>query len=698
MKSLPDKYNRPDITQAYENNMFRYLCSLYPEINRDKLLRFIRSQMKSKYNHRELEVLTQPTYGNYVTEMMTIPEFYRKYVDDVAAPCGNIYMEQSVKKSMVTDMVITQKEARSKAKKAMLEYLAVGDDANAKKKNFEQATAKINMNSLPGGMNSGYNLFFDKSGFNSITSFARCLIMTSYSVVERLLGSNVYLPDEETLLNYLIINTNDCPPFEQIDAVVKKYKLYQPPYFEVAAKYIALTEQYSKINRRATIESYLQGLDQQVITYLFYCQDLREIIFTNEAKFKPLIREVLEKKDLTINQDVAPDQFKQLDQDLQSMLTVVQNDQLKDVLIKDISSKKPELGKLLYTYGKYYESFFEDIDDIFDTFIRVPTMIDHVYNQNKMYRKSVVLSDTDSVIFTTKDWVEWYTGDPVSCGKEACDISSMVIYWVTKVVEFNLNKLSLRTGCQDDRVKIMQMKNEFLYPRMLIYPQKKVYAGIQMIREGTVLPELKMDLKGQQLRGSTLNQETLDTIEDLIIEKVLKDSMQGKLSISSLINYVMEYEDKIYRSLERGELTYLKSQSLKMEHHYKDAMRSAYFNMVAWNEIFGDKYGVIVPPCKSPTVSIIKIHDEYLKELAKSSPKIYRNLVAFYEKHGKYPSALPISVLQSKVPAEIVPLIDVRHHVFTNTSPMHKTLSGLGIIVGFEKNKLLLRDVYNHIG
>ena len=50
------------------------------------------------------------------------------------------------------------------------------------------------------------------------------------------------------------------------------------------------------------------------------------------------------------------------------------------------------------------------IEDIFNVFMLHDVGIPRVPEHKFMYRDAITLSDTDSIIFSTQHWVEWYTG------------------------------------------------------------------------------------------------------------------------------------------------------------------------------------------------------------------------------------------------------------------------------------------------
>ena len=166
------------------------------------------------------------------------------------------------------------------------------------------------------------------------------------------------------------------------------------------------------------------------------------------------------------------------------------------------------------------------------------------------FRNTTVLSDTDSVIFTTAAWDDWYREGQVSDGvtQDSYNITAICIYLLHHVVRGVLLRFSRRFGIAPAEEQILEMKNEFLYPIMLLYDVKKTYAALQLIKEGVFLPKPKPDIKGQQLRGSSMGDETLTFTEDLIVRDIMYPAMRGQLDVRQILQRILAYERQIYQS------------------------------------------------------------------------------------------------------------------------------------------------------
>lgn len=330
-----------------------------------------------------------------------------------------------------------------------------------------------------------------------------------------------------------------------------------------------------------------------------------------------------------------------------------------------------------------------------DTFVNTGADIPETQRKPLTWRNTTIVSDTDSVIFTADAWDSWWRHGKLDVTDESYKIASLVVYWLHHAVKFALKRFSINFGCTGKDTEILAMKNEFLYPVMLIFDAKKTYVGIQKVKEGVILPKPKTDIKGQTLRGSSICTEALDFSEHLMINSILEPVMNGPISGEQLIQQVVDFEHEIADSIARKEMTYLKITSLKSERDYKDPESASVVKAHQfWQEVLADKYGDIHPPTKVKTFEVVQPTEEYWKWLAKTSPQIFDKMQRYVNRNKKFLNHLIVNTVGAQLPDELIPLINVRAVIWHNIKPSYNTLKRLNISVGCEKQKLLLSDIY----
>lgn len=710
---------RTKLTEAYLANMVTMLHANYPDVPIPQLEEFVKQQVLSHMKRPKVTLIHQKSPGNPVLETQDLWNLFHKHANNIIAPNGCIYQSSSKKVSVISQMVIDMLAARKKEKKQMLACKAVGDEVGAKKHHYAQATIKININSLPGGFGSAFNLFYDKGGYNTITSTARNFIAHAYTNTEELLGGNFSWYDEEELINWIVTHIRVCPSEEAINGLVAAMSEFKiPTRDELFQFYRETVKRYDQKTELLVVQNMLKNLPQYQITYLYYFNNLRHLVWDNEHIFKDWIRVMFDlpsalkyKQRNPENLELTADDLMKLDGDLLPMLAIGYNDILKrrqqwaaeqgiedgeKMQLWDLPKKDPEGAQMFAWIGHFIQYCLNQWTDMFDIFIYNPLVVHRPSIRKHMYRNTVIISDTDSVIFTAKDWVQWYTGDVLKTTEESHQIGSLTIYWLTKVIEKVLNKASIAQGATKEFVYTIKMKNEFLYPTLILYPLKKTYAGIIAIQEGVVLPKPQKDIKGANLRGSDICKTTTDFVMELINDDILEPTLNGRISGEDIIRKVVNFEQQIKASLLNGSPEFLKVISVNPPNYYKSAESSNYFYFMAWNDIFSEKYGELRVPTKASVLQVLNPNPDYLKWLEDNSPDVYKKMMTFRDKYGKLSKYYTLNPLNTTIPSELIPIADIRAVIYHNIRPIYLTLARLGISSGCTKDRIiLLSDLYD---
>lgn len=692
---LPDKQiHRDKIFEDYLKLTTDYVCRMTGG-DRTEVEEFIKNQVIHNYKGKRIQYILSPSPGNTKLVDGDLFKFFKELSTKVISPSGSIYYPATERMSFISNMVVDKLAERKKVKKIMLKAKAAGDDQLARRCHYQQATIKINCNSLPGGFASPYNIFYDKGGYNSITSSARCMIARAYTVAEQLLGGNFSWFSVEELINHINLNLRVRVSDEEIINCVKKFKLKTPTKKELLDFYTDSIRTYVPNANMTNVDKLISTMTEVEVTYLFYYCNLRHIMWYNEEVFRGYIEYVMNTKDLTEDSNSTVDDVWSIDDTIMAVTTVAFSDELNNYNLKQITEEHPEYIKTVVGLARMVEHKLHTLDELFRVFVYTDADVPEIRKKPFARRNTVIISDTDSVIFTAESWDNWYRGLRFDITKESYQITSLVIYWLHHAVRHCLYRFSVLYGVSPDYRRVLAMKNEFLYPVMLLYNIKKTYAGLCTVQEGVRLPKPSPDIKGQTLRGSQICQTALSFISDFIIKDILTPSMEGKLHAVDLIRKVVDFEERIKKSIADGSTEFLKITSLGKKSDYKDPeSASAYFAYMFWQECFAGKYGDIQPPLKTVFIPVLTPTTDYYETLSKKNPKLYKAIQKFIEQHKKFPNNVIINPLLDKIPEEIIPLIDVRSIVYHNIRPTYTTLERLNIGVGLSKFKMLLSDVY----
>ena len=125
-------------------------------------------------------------------------------------------------------------------------------------------------------------------------------------------------------------------------------------------------------------------------------------------------------------------------------------------------------------------------------------------------RRTVLVVDTDSNFLYNKpftDIVRTMFTDKLTdyVNDKTIQVSTINIsmYMLTKLINEVYYHMGDMLNIDDVRRPTINMKNEYLYSRLMMTPAKKHYAGILLAQEGTMFTKPKLDMKGIALRKTS---------------------------------------------------------------------------------------------------------------------------------------------------------------------------------------------------
>lgn len=303
-------------------------------------------------------------------------------------------------------------------------------------------------------------------------------------------------------------------------------------------------------------------------------------------------------------------------------------------------------------------------------------------------RKVVVTIDTDSNMLNIGKWMNYWDTridfSKLSCENEnelmyiKCNI---MCYMLTKLQRVILDTYARIANIPDDYAPLLNMKNEFLFLRMVLTSKKKRYAGLIRLREGAeIIPE-KVEKKGLDLMKSTTSEVTKKYFSDLIYNDIL---VSKDISGTLVLKKVKEFGRYIDDSLSKGEKLFLNPLSVKEPEAYdKPYSNQGVRGTYVWNLIYPDK--AITLPDKITVVKVNLEKESDLEKLKDIDRDVYEKLLVgifnnpkcgFRDK-GVNVVAIPNSV--DRVPDWITHFINKDKIINDNLVKIHPILESLGL-------------------
>lgn len=703
-----------DLVTGYfsQNTLFLHKMTKQP---RERCLKSIRRTVSRGGKHPirdpNMLILRQESPGNRVRDEKTFLNYVKEVTDTnrILSPSMVCYERPEVLKSPTAKFVEVGIAGRKKAKNEMFVAQTNRNKSLEKIKNSEQNAKKISINSLSGMHGFAGNILYVKSGHSSLTSMCRTATGYGNASNERLLaGSRHYWSVDIALSNMLsLIDGTDLVMFDR-------------GMVECGLKYPTIEDTVSCIRRSTDLywrnENLFQGLVDFIVTLdpveravIVYTGDLYHIALHNDAYVRNFMDRIIK---YNVHQDLTPfegDPAKYLtkivDGDTAILAVYLNADMMKgssiDKLVEGVAD--PENLHKITILAKTAKNILASLTTEF-TFIRTfltPTQLPPtVANIRGILRRVVLASDTDSTIFTTQDWVEWYTGTAKRT-LEGDGIWYTTTYIACQCIIHVLAMFSANMGVSEADLHRLAMKNEYAFPVFVLTTRAKHYYASRSAQEGKVKLENDVEIKGVALRSSAVPPAVIARAKQLMLEVLDKAEKDEQFGLEYLYHSVWEWEQDIYKSIKRGESTYLKTGQI--QETYANLEQSNYRHFLLWNEVFGPKYGTV----DKPPYSIIKVPlrisnktdmKDWLAHCDKVDKDFGARLATYATRMGRDQIAtllLPQSILSGVgMPEEVMEFIDIRRLTYEILESLYMVLETTGIYQVDSNYVRLISDIY----
>lgn len=698
---------RPKIIPSWKKEAHSFLKLKFPNASDAQIDAFLNDQISQSITVPQVELIRHPTPGNTIRETIPLTTHLQRDVkNNIVAPSGSVYVPPNVKESFLKISLATKVGLRKKYKKIMLEAKEAGETLKEAIHHYLQSSTKIFVNSAPGAMNSPFNILYDKPGFNSITSIARMSVKYGYAHTERLVEGNLYLPSYDDVISYCLRLHNTKPV--ALQSVLARFSLHIPSAKELCDHLIESLKYYTVFIPREKLMSFISTLPDDSRAFIYYGGCFKTLSHANPEFFKAFLKEFF-RTDVLVDLSADPKSVFKVEADLLAMITSLNYDTLgvdengdRINLSAAVNGANTAGALHILAIAKHMEKMLADISDLLSVFFRLDSDIAKLQFHPNMVRRCVLVSDTDSVIFSTQSMVEWYSGK-VSYEKSSYEINAFTVYLISRSLEHVFSRLSTGFGMIGDDIKKISMKNEFLYPIMLRTTIKKHYAGIVQIQEGKILPKPAKDIKGVQFRDSKLSAETNKAAEKFLLDLLNEVVAKGEISGREYLHRAYLHERRVYDSLMSGDREFLKTTPVKPASEYKNEnpMATDYFYYDLWQKVFAHRFDPMIIPNKCYSLPLrdggkILNDPTWLEELKKFDVRMWRNLLDYKDAIGKKAiTRILIPPTMVVIPKIFRPLIDVRSVIYTNNKPLFVALESIGFAYIHGKDNFVISDFYN---
>ena len=612
----------------------KLLKRLHPEFSKKEIDDFLDDLIKDRL--RNPNCTLNNNYAN-VTIKSNLLEIY-DWIKRTKPICGGFGVFYKNQHEVVNPLAIMiQKFLTSRKKfKGKLRFIPDKNSYEYKTYDRKQLSEKISANSIYGTFGNAISFLHNKFTAPSVTGTGQSLISTTELAFEAFMANNVAFN-----------NINECVTFIN-NIISEKYThdvniLLNIPIERVMARLIDMFYEYRE-SYTDVIYPLLESLTQDELNKIYYKNNLYE--FSSLIEIKDILTRIVTKSGEFKDPNKAPDEI------------------------------KDELSEL----WSYYKDF------VFYNY----SPINRIQRLKNDVRKCVITIDTDSNMLNLNPWVEFMFEniiDPINLletrDREELRFISIntMSYIITYMVTTVLGKYTEDVNIPEDYRDKINMKNEFLFSRMVLASKKKKYVSSVRLREGDEIYPEKIDIKGMEFMKSTATEETKSRFMNIMKTRLLHST---DINISSVLQDLEQFETEIIESLKNGEKTYLIPKSVKELGAYADPMREQGVRaIIAWNYIYPDMN--IELPTKVDLVKLTLNEGNNFQKLKYKNKEVYdiieKNILnnpdEKISKKGLPVIAIPRNV--DTVPDWIIEFIDYDTLSYNVLKKFYPVLESLGL-------------------
>lgn len=688
---------------VYLETMLAHMRTRFPHLSDDILTERIRSVMNKRLKVPTVTVLTHPEYGTNKVVDMSLLKYCRWIKNDIIVPAGSCYMRPTEKLSVLKDALEESGAKRKEYKHLQLKLEEAGEIGKASYWERQQTSTKIFNNSIPGMMNSPFNIIFDKPGYNSITSPARHAVMCGYAQVERQVAGNRFIVSLDDFINLLVIHKRACPP--DLLNTLTRHGIRVPTVDEVVDQHLACMRYY--INRaddlRPQMVEHVSQLSEAQRAFVMYANSMYTLFSLNDEWARTYIAEFY-RDDVDVDSSWDPMDFvKTVEGDLRILIVATRFNHIDRMKLDDAIKLKPDGVRKLLGIARHMERHMRAHRDLLSALFRVDIDVPHPMSHPTMIRRSTLVSDTDSVIFTTQPMIQWFNHGEIAFDEPSMNVNALTVFTISQSLEHIFARMSSGMGCiGKDKYKIT-MKNEFFYPTFIPMVMPKHYGARQTIKEGFHLPKPKMDIKGVALRGTRQSPETNAAVVTFITD--IQDQLmanRGRLSAAKLLSQVARFEMRICDSIAAGEKTFLPKTSINFATEYAgdSPEESAYFYYEFWQAVFAPDFGAMTLPSKGYTIvfsgkgSSALQDPKWQEQLREQYPGSWARLNEFLKTTKRQPTRIVMPESMPNTPEIFRSLINYRHAISSNCMGLYLVLRSINLGLNEGKTQWLVSDFH----
>lgn len=625
----------------YEDEMVRLVHSYLPHMTHDDIRRAVQYSMSKRYKETKCKVDNNYTKTQTTSTLLEMANWINER-EPICTAYGVMFKKHNLKKpNPLTELVRSFMEGRDVYKKQMFEYLEAHDYTNVSKYNLLQLLSKRDANSIYGCLGNAACVLYNLYVAASITAQGRSVISTATMFFESFLANNVKFASLEEVLHFI-----DCVKSERKDrrfndSVILDFPVSVDMCF---AKIIRTCGDWRKgkikwvpdMEDAKIIYRVLKNSSQEDINRIFYKNNL--YAFIDNSVIINAIRYILKLlKEPFLTPNKIPEEIQvELDalQDLMREYVYYPHmyiDRIDrcDNMIKDVCVIS-DTDSTIVSFDAFYHYVLDRVymDDISILNMELDTRTEETYDVPRIERRYDFF--TDEVVERESNIKPFIL---IPQNNLRFSIINIIAYISGNLCNEYIELYTKHNhSWSPERKCLLYLKNEFLFSRALLTPNKKNYATNQELKEGVILEQdikHSLDIKGLPINKSTLNDSAKAALQKILYEDIL---VTDHIDPALIIEKIAILEKDIEESLRSGEKKYFKPLSIKAYSSYEDPMRIQGIKAsLVWNKVRDPQLEAIDLDARN-TIGVVKVQIDpsNIDRIRDKYPDVYDRFVELF--------------------------------------------------------------------
>lgn len=510
----------------------------------------------------------------------------------ICAGGGCLFLPHGQKKNLLVEFILHIMKQRKEAKKERKKYPKGSDEWY--EADLRQLAFKLLINSLYGCLGYPGFIMFNIFLAECITNQGRHIITSAINAIENFLGDNMAFENPAEIYN--VINTID-----------REYRMLTSGISDEAISMFAKNIDLSKLQ------------DLCVDRYLKHC------IFGYEESLVKSLKRIFSRMPtgelLLMYYKNNLMEFSRLDFMKEKIrVLILMNGPLH--FCEDESFGRGTTEEEKAESRKRILSVLQDIWDMYNLFVHYNHPIfDRLQKAMYLDKSRSLYTDTDSVFVSLDEFTKFISKEVFSSPEDAnmseddlgFTAANVALAIVNRMIDAAMKTLCYSINIEPDYAKLLSMKNEFFFSRIMFADKKKRYVSLAMLQEGQKLYDLDTgesglpEIKGYDFIKNGTKPFVRKFYTDLCMEEILRPK---EIDPTKIFLRFLGFKDLMEKEIADGNMDFFKQANVKKPEHYKNpySVQGITATML-WNALMPDKQlelpiDINIIPIKSLTWSL----------------------------------------------------------------------------------------------